>query len=495
MRDAADTSGRRLVHRVAGQGALLTTGFALAQMFSLARNALIGHWLSPADFGIATALTMMLQLIETLTDVGADRLILQAKDGNRPRLMANAHLMYIGRGVLTALVLYIAAGPIAHFFSVDSRQACIRSPGAGAADPRLRSSRLPPRPAPARQPAEHSDGGGTASGGASFHNPDHTLGRKLLGHRMADLCAIGRDYSGLTSRCKAPLRDRGRQGSAVAPTQIRLAHSAQRSAAACRRQRRPHPGRKILRHGGPGRLFGRLHDDHDPGTARHQSRQYLDAAAAGFGARSSPRLPLPLQCLDRSDRPGRGTLSRALRYCRRQDPAAGIRQSLSRSRYACRTADLDVGHPHGVGGSGHGVDRIRRHAAASHHQFDPGICLGAFPGCGVCGLGRQRHCGHGHRGRVGIARLHRVADREGTVRTCDAIPEPSGHSRHSCNYCLCLRNCALIRRRCDDRHRSGSGRHWNVCSAALCSHCPGSRPCCNQCTRDHCSRRPSTVSA
>ena len=120
MRDAADTSGRRLVHRVAGQGALLTTGFALAQMFSLARNALIGHWLSPADFGIATALTMMLQLIETLTDVGADRLILQAKDGNRPRLMANAHLMYIGRGVLTALVLYIAAGPIAHFFSVDS---------------------------------------------------------------------------------------------------------------------------------------------------------------------------------------------------------------------------------------------------------------------------------------------------------------------------------------------------------------------------------------
>lgn len=127
MLSSAKAPARRLAHRVAGQGALLTSGFALAQIFSLARNALIGHWLSPSNFGIAATLTMMLQVVETLSDLGADRLIVQAKDGNRPRLMANAHLLLIGRGALTALALYLAAGPIVTFFAIDGAKAAFQA--------------------------------------------------------------------------------------------------------------------------------------------------------------------------------------------------------------------------------------------------------------------------------------------------------------------------------------------------------------------------------
>ena len=105
------STGRPLARRVASQGALLMSGFALAHGFSFARNALIGHLLSPTDFGIAVTLTMMMLLLEALSDVGADRLLVQARDGNRPVLMANAHLLLIARGVLTALALYFSPVP------------------------------------------------------------------------------------------------------------------------------------------------------------------------------------------------------------------------------------------------------------------------------------------------------------------------------------------------------------------------------------------------
>ncbi|MGQ0673556.1 MAG: oligosaccharide flippase family protein [Hyphomicrobium sp.] len=107
-----------LARRVAGQGLMLVSGFALAQMLSFLRNALIGHGLSPGNFGIAATLTLSLQLIETLTDLGADRLIVQARDGDSDTLLANAHLALVARGLLTALALYLAAPSIAAFFAI-----------------------------------------------------------------------------------------------------------------------------------------------------------------------------------------------------------------------------------------------------------------------------------------------------------------------------------------------------------------------------------------
>ncbi len=112
----AVTSG--LGGRLANQGALLFAGFATAQGFSFLRNALIGHGLSKGDFGIAAAITLVLQLVETLSDLGTDRLIVQADDGDDEPFVANAHLANIVRGVLTATLLYVAAGPIAGFFGI-----------------------------------------------------------------------------------------------------------------------------------------------------------------------------------------------------------------------------------------------------------------------------------------------------------------------------------------------------------------------------------------
>lgn len=75
-----ETQGQSLTSRIARQGTLLFGGFAAAQVFSFARNAIVAHWLSKGDFGIATAILLLLQLLDTLSDLGADRLIVQARD-------------------------------------------------------------------------------------------------------------------------------------------------------------------------------------------------------------------------------------------------------------------------------------------------------------------------------------------------------------------------------------------------------------------------------
>lgn len=104
--------------RIAGQGALLFSGYALAQIFSFARNALVAHWLSKGDFGIAAAILVVLQTIETLSDLGADRLLVQARDGDDPRLVGTAHTTFVVRGVLTAAVIALFSAPAAAFFRV-----------------------------------------------------------------------------------------------------------------------------------------------------------------------------------------------------------------------------------------------------------------------------------------------------------------------------------------------------------------------------------------
>ncbi len=118
MQIASTKSDKTLVQRVAGQSAFLFAGFGAAQMCSFARNAIIGHWLSKGDFGVAATITLLLQLLETMTDLGADRLIIQADDGDDKALVGTAHTTLIARGVITASLLYLFAGPLSLFFAV-----------------------------------------------------------------------------------------------------------------------------------------------------------------------------------------------------------------------------------------------------------------------------------------------------------------------------------------------------------------------------------------
>ncbi len=107
-----------LARRVAGQGAMLFSGFAASQIMSFLRNAILGHTLAKGDFGIAATLTLLLQLLDSLSDLGVDRLIVQDPDGDRPRFVASQHLALVVRGLLIGAILFLASGSIAGFFSI-----------------------------------------------------------------------------------------------------------------------------------------------------------------------------------------------------------------------------------------------------------------------------------------------------------------------------------------------------------------------------------------
>ena len=112
------SASANFVGRIAGQSALLLAGFATAQGASFLRNALIGRYLSPTDFGIAASITLALQLVEILSDLGADRLIVRSEDGDTPAMMATVHAVLLTRGFLTAALLYTVAAPLTAFLRI-----------------------------------------------------------------------------------------------------------------------------------------------------------------------------------------------------------------------------------------------------------------------------------------------------------------------------------------------------------------------------------------
>lgn len=105
-----------LRRRVAGQGVLLFAGFGFAQACSFARNAMLGHMLSKGDFGIAATITLSLQMLETATDIAADRFVIQSDAGSDEQLLGVAHAVQLIRAVLIAAVLWLAAPLAAAFF-------------------------------------------------------------------------------------------------------------------------------------------------------------------------------------------------------------------------------------------------------------------------------------------------------------------------------------------------------------------------------------------
>lgn len=114
-------SGRRpLAARIAQQGAVLIGGFGLSQALSFLRNAMIGHALSRGDFGIAAGITMVLQMVDQLSEVGADRLLVQASDGGEARFIGTAHAVSAARGLANGLIIMLVAGLAADFLMVPA---------------------------------------------------------------------------------------------------------------------------------------------------------------------------------------------------------------------------------------------------------------------------------------------------------------------------------------------------------------------------------------
>lgn len=99
-------------------GLFLSSGSVLSAACSLARNIIIARLISVEDFGIAAIFAMTMSLIEMASNLALDRLLVQAPDGDAPRMLATAHAFQVFRGVLSAIVLFLLAAPVASLFDI-----------------------------------------------------------------------------------------------------------------------------------------------------------------------------------------------------------------------------------------------------------------------------------------------------------------------------------------------------------------------------------------
>lgn len=89
----------------------------LAEAAALARSVAFAWAIGPDELGRAMILALTLRLVEMASDLGADRLMLQASDGNAVGLQADLQGAAVLRGIVGALVLLAAAPILALLFA------------------------------------------------------------------------------------------------------------------------------------------------------------------------------------------------------------------------------------------------------------------------------------------------------------------------------------------------------------------------------------------
>jgi O-antigen/teichoic acid export membrane protein len=89
----------------------------LAEAAALGRSVAFAWVIGPEELGRAMMLALTVRLVEMASDVGADRLLVQARDGYCPRLQADLQGALVLRGIAGALLLVCAAPILAMLFA------------------------------------------------------------------------------------------------------------------------------------------------------------------------------------------------------------------------------------------------------------------------------------------------------------------------------------------------------------------------------------------
>jgi O-antigen/teichoic acid export membrane protein len=97
-------------------GMILTSSALVTGVLHFLRNILIARMISVEDFGIAATFMMTLSVLELISSMSVDRLVVQARDGDDPKLIAALQGISVVRGAMNSILLIVMSWPIAWFF-------------------------------------------------------------------------------------------------------------------------------------------------------------------------------------------------------------------------------------------------------------------------------------------------------------------------------------------------------------------------------------------
>jgi len=98
----------------------LLSGQVVDQAASFIRNVILARALTETDFGVAATFAMVVTFLEALSNFAADKIIVQAKDGQSANFQATAQLLRVIRGLFAGAVIFFLADPVADQFNVPN---------------------------------------------------------------------------------------------------------------------------------------------------------------------------------------------------------------------------------------------------------------------------------------------------------------------------------------------------------------------------------------
>ena len=99
--------------------ALLTFGNAATALFTLVRNILIARLIPVEDYGIASTFVITMALIEMISQLGLDRMIVQDQRGDRAEFQSGLHMFQLFMGLAGAAFFLVIAVPYAGFLNLE----------------------------------------------------------------------------------------------------------------------------------------------------------------------------------------------------------------------------------------------------------------------------------------------------------------------------------------------------------------------------------------
>ncbi len=107
-------------------GLNLALGQVATQSCSFVRSVIIARLISPEDYGIAAVFATILSLLEMLSNLAANSLLIQASDGDDVAFQNTAQMLWAVRGIWNAVLFVLLAGPASHLFGVPQAEWAFR---------------------------------------------------------------------------------------------------------------------------------------------------------------------------------------------------------------------------------------------------------------------------------------------------------------------------------------------------------------------------------
>ncbi len=107
-----------LTKKLSKGAAVLFAGYSISYLISFVRNIVVARLIGPADFGIAATFIMTINLLDMVSNVNIDKLIVQSDQGDERFFQNTAHSIQVLRNLVTSVIIFFLAAPIARFFGV-----------------------------------------------------------------------------------------------------------------------------------------------------------------------------------------------------------------------------------------------------------------------------------------------------------------------------------------------------------------------------------------